>query len=80
MTPFRAAVNEPAHNLYVCRENSAALDDHLTFRDYLRAHPETARAYADLKRDLARQFPDDIDSYATSKTTFVTGVLQAAGV
>ncbi len=77
---FRAALNEPAHNLYVCGENSAALLDHLTFRDYLRAHPETAQAYADLKRDLALQFPHDIDSYATSKTTFVTAILEAAGI
>ena len=31
--------NDPAHNLYVCRQHSAALRDHLTFRDYLRTHP-----------------------------------------
>lgn len=72
-------MEEPAHHLYVCREDSAALRDHLTFRDYLRTHPETARAYAGLKRDLARQFPD-VDRYATSKTDFVTGVLQTAGI
>jgi GrpB-like predicted nucleotidyltransferase (UPF0157 family) len=77
---FRAAVNVPAHNLYVCREDSGALRDHLTFRDYLRAHPETVRAYADLKRELARRFPDDVDSYATAKTDFVTGVLKDAGI
>src|ERR1035437_7032771 len=60
---LRATVNEPAHNLYVCREGSAALRDHLTFRDYLRAHPETAEIYADLKQMLARQFPEDIERY-----------------
>ena len=72
---FRAGRNVPAHHLYVCREDSGALRDHLTFRDYLRTHPETARAYGDLKRKLARQFPEDVDSYATAKTDFVTGVL-----
>lgn len=77
---FRAAVNEPAHNLYVCRSDSAALRDHLVFRDYLRAHPEAAGAYARLKRDLARQFHDDVDLYAQAKTDFITGVLEAAGV
>jgi len=76
---FRAAMNNPAHNLYMCRQDSAALRDHLTFRDYLRAHPETAKAYADLKRSLAIQFPDDINGYATAKTDFVTGVLETAG-
>ena len=77
---FRAAVNRPPHNLYVCAADSAALRDHLTFRDYLRANPETARAYGALKRDLARQYTDDVDLYAQSKTNFVTGILLAAGI
>jgi GrpB-like predicted nucleotidyltransferase (UPF0157 family) len=76
---FRAAINDPAHNLYVCRQDSAALHDHLTFRDYLRTNPETAKAYADLKRTLAAQFPSDVNSYATAKTDFITGVLETAG-
>jgi GrpB-like predicted nucleotidyltransferase (UPF0157 family) len=76
---FRAAINDPAHNLYLCRQNSAPLRDHLTFRDYLRTNPETAKAYADLKRTLAAQFPSDVNSYATAKTDFITGVLETAG-
>jgi GrpB-like predicted nucleotidyltransferase (UPF0157 family) len=39
----------------------------LLFRDYLRAHPESARAYATLKRDLASLVPDDLDRYADVK-------------
>ena len=77
---FRAAVNEPAHNLYVCRSDSAALRDHLVFRDYLRAHPDTADAYARLKRDLAGRFHDNVDLYAQSKTNFITDVLETAGI
>jgi GrpB-like predicted nucleotidyltransferase (UPF0157 family) len=73
-------VNQPAHNLYVCARGSAALRDHLTFRDYLRAHPEAAHDYADLKRALARQYPDDVDSYAQAKTNFVLRVLRTAGI
>ena len=73
---FRADLNEPAHNLYLCRQDSEALRDHLTFRDYLRAHPEAAQAYADLKRALAGRF----DGYATAKTDFVTGLLECAGI
>jgi len=30
----------------------------LLFRDYLRTHPEAAKAYEDLKRGLARHLPD----------------------
>lgn len=66
---LRAAVNEPAHNFYVCSVDSAVLRGHIVFRDYLRAHPETAAAYVRLRRDLAAQFPDEIDRYAQSKTT-----------
>jgi len=39
----------------------------LTFRDYLRAHPFSAQAYATLKRDLAHLVHDDYDRYAEVK-------------
>ena len=37
----------------------------LLFRDYLRAHPETAAAYGELKRRLARIAPDSATSADT---------------
>lgn len=39
----------------------------LLFRDYLRAHPSSAQAYATLKRDLAHLLRDDDDRYADVK-------------
>jgi GrpB-like predicted nucleotidyltransferase (UPF0157 family) len=39
----------------------------LLFRDYLRAHPASARAYATLKKDLALLLPDDLDHYTDVK-------------
>jgi GrpB-like predicted nucleotidyltransferase (UPF0157 family) len=41
------------------------------FRDYLRAHPEAARAYANVKRALAASSKDDIATYRTGKGIFV---------
>lgn len=41
------------------------------FRDYLRAHPETAREYGQLKRQLQRRFEHDRDGYTQAKTAFV---------
>jgi GrpB-like predicted nucleotidyltransferase (UPF0157 family) len=38
----------------------------LLFRDYLRVHPDAARAYEDLKRGLARHLPD-MGTYADVK-------------
>lgn len=50
---------------------------HLLFRDYLRAHPDAAQAYADLKRDLAPQF-DDTNDYAQAKTAFISAMMDTA--
>lgn len=68
----------PTHNLYVCAQNNRELGRHLAFRNYLRAHPDQAAAYEDLKRDLARRHQGDIDTYSRAKTNFVEGILQKA--
>lgn len=70
----------PAHNLYVCPQNSPGLENHLRVRDYLRAHPETARAYGELKKRLARKFPHDIDRYVEGKTDLILAILRKEGV
>jgi GrpB-like predicted nucleotidyltransferase (UPF0157 family) len=67
------------HNLYLCARDSEELRRHLLFRDYLRAHSDEVRAYAELKRGLAQRFRDDRDSYTEGKTTFVCEVLRRAG-
>ena len=35
----------------------------LLCRDYLRAHPLAASAYGEIKRQLARRFPNDVEAY-----------------
>lgn len=50
----------------------------LAFRDYLRTHPETAQAYAMLKRRVAAQCPDDRIAYARAKTQFIEHVNELA--
>jgi GrpB-like predicted nucleotidyltransferase (UPF0157 family) len=69
----------PMHNLYLCPRESPALANHLAVRDYLRAHPEAVREYGDLKKRLAKEFPDDIDSYIDGKTDMLLSILQASG-
>ena len=68
----------PAHHLYLCPRDSLALMNHLLVRDYLRANPEMAREYGELKKRLAREFPHDIDSYIEGKTDFILKILRAA--
>ncbi len=66
------------HHLYVCLQNSEALARHLAFRNYLRANSKEMMAYGELKRQLARQFPHDIDSYLAGKASFVEEMTQRA--
>jgi GrpB-like predicted nucleotidyltransferase (UPF0157 family) len=58
-------------NVHVFEANTPEVERHLIFRDYLREHPGTARAYGDLKADLAAKFPTDIEAYMDGKDAFV---------
>ncbi|MCL1852395.1 MAG: GrpB family protein [Peptococcaceae bacterium] len=52
--------------------------DELYFRDYLRGHAETARAYEQLKSRLKEQFEHNRDAYTDAKSDFVRIHTQAA--
>ncbi len=75
------SIPEPkrTHRLYVCPVSSLALRNHLTLRDHLRANPQDRDAYAQLKHQLAGQFPNDIDSYIAGKTDFIVSILASNG-
>lgn len=61
------------HHVHIVE--SEAWNNYLAFRDALRASASLARQYEELKRTLARQFPDDTHSYCDGKTDFILGVL-----
>lgn len=50
----------------------------LLFRDYLRAHPESAREYAELKYRLAEVHRHDREAYTDAKEEFVTEITDRA--
>jgi GrpB-like predicted nucleotidyltransferase (UPF0157 family) len=50
----------------------------LLFRDYLRAHPDEAAAYAAEKLRLAAQFRDDRPGYVNAKGPFIWAAMQRA--
>ena len=68
---FFAPTSDPPHHLYICPPNSVEFLRHIAFRDYLRAHPEDAKIYGELKRALAQRFRDDRSGYNTAKSEFV---------
>ena len=75
---FRWPPGEERHHLYVCDPESLALRRHLLFREHLRAHPATARAYADLKRALVQRHATDREAYQHGKAAFIEAVMQEA--
>ncbi len=69
-----------AHHLYVCTQDSPELKRHIGFRDYLRANPEDAAAYSQVKQQGAQLFPDDIDRYIAYKSACIEGIYQKCGL
>ena len=69
-------------HIHLCVVGSEHERRHLTFRDYLRAHPEVAAEYVELKRRLAAihggATPESRERYSLSKTEFVRSVLERA--
>ena len=59
------------HHLHVYAYDNPHVLRHIAFRDYLRSHPIPARRYAQLKEQLASQFPEDMEGYVQGKNEFV---------
>ena len=68
------------HHLYVCPRDSAELHRHITFRDYLRTHPEAVRKYSRVKETAAQLFPDDIDKYIGYKSPCIEEIYALCGL
>ncbi len=78
LTAAHWPAGERRHHLYVVIAGSRVHRERLAFRDYLRAHPEQAQRYADLKLDAARDAAGDWERYAQLKQEFVQRVLRTA--
>ncbi|MBM7599586.1 GrpB-like predicted nucleotidyltransferase (UPF0157 family) [Virgibacillus halotolerans] len=69
---FRKGEDNRTHQMHMFQfDNAQEIDRHLAVRDYLRKHPEAARAYGDLKAKLALRHPEDIEAYMNGKDAFV---------
>ena len=68
------------HNLYVCSKDATELKRHVTFRDWLRSHPEDRLAYGEVKSKMAARYPDDIDAYMQGKAACITAIYQKCGL
>ena len=68
------------HHLYVCNKENEELHRHITFRDYLRKHKEDRDNYSAVKKEMALQYPYDIDSYMEGKQSVILEIYKKCGL
>jgi GrpB-like predicted nucleotidyltransferase (UPF0157 family) len=74
---FRPSPDQPrVVQIHVCDAGGTWEHDHIVFRDYLRANPEVAAGYGQLKLELAAQWKDDRYAYTDAKSAFILDVLE----
>ena len=71
---FHKGGDNRSHHVHIFQIGSYEINRHLAFRDYLRSHPNEMKRYGELKEKLARQFPNDIESYINGKDYFVKDI------
>ena len=74
----RAPDGRVTHHLSLTTVGSSYWEDHLAFRDALRASPSLCERYAALKREQAAAH-EDIDAYTRAKTSLVREALLSVG-
>ena len=68
------------HHLYVCSKDASELKRHMSFRDYLRTHPDAVEEYSRVKLEGAKLYPYDIDSYIEHKSPFIEKIYKEIGI
>jgi GrpB-like predicted nucleotidyltransferase (UPF0157 family) len=66
------------HHVHMVSWSSAFWQDHLLFRDFLRAHPAVVQEYDALKRELAAMFAADPRRYNEEKGPFIKAIVRQA--
>jgi len=64
-------LGDRTHQVHAFESESPEIARHLAFRDYMIAHLTEARAYGELKRNLTREFPEDVQEYMKGKDPFI---------
>ena len=76
---LRKGGDERTHQIHIfAQTDTYNITRHLAVRDYLRAHPDEAAAYAALKIRLAAEYPYDIEGYCDGKEAFVRALERRA--
>jgi GrpB-like predicted nucleotidyltransferase (UPF0157 family)/RimJ/RimL family protein N-acetyltransferase len=73
MPPFG---DKRTHHVHIVEASSKHWNEKINFRDYLIAHPETAKEYQQLKMSLAEQYTYDREEYTNAKCEFINKILR----
>lgn len=69
---LRKGGDERTHQIHIFHKyDRNNLIRHIAFKYYLIKHPDIRDAYGELKENLAKKFPYDIDSYCDGKDAFI---------
>jgi len=68
------------HHLHIFPAGHAQVARHLRFRDHLRANPEAAREYGELKMRLVAAHDGDREAYIEGKSPFIKDLDQKLSV
>lgn len=66
------------HHVHAYEPGHLEIGVHLDLRDYLRAHPNHAHRYAELKAQLAERHRNDIEAYIAGKGPLVRELIKNA--
>ena len=77
---FREQPGQRRTHIHVRRAGSFSEQFALLFREFLRSHPDHAQTYAELKRQLAKEFsaPHQRNDYVDAKTPFIWQTIHLA--
>lgn len=75
---FVKGEDKRTYHVHVFQKKSSQAFRHLYFRDYLIAHPEEAKGYAQLKIRLAHKFRHNRRAYVQGKQTLVKDIEEKA--
>lgn len=67
-----------AYHVHLVEHGGPLWGDYLAFRDYLRTHPDEARAFSEIKRALATRFASDREGYLDAKSAYVEDIIRLA--
>ncbi|MFC4014981.1 GrpB family protein [Nonomuraea purpurea] len=75
---FREVPGARRTHVHVREHGSFSQQVPLLTRDYLRAHPDVAAEFAEVKRRCAREFRDERQKYVAAKEPYVWDILRRA--